>query len=160
LVKPISDPSSALPTNALLRTAYNAVSARIFAGVKAGGDFADLRPAHGNAMEQLELEDGLRLTEMAARAGITVQSMGELVDDLAAKGYLERRPDPDDRRAKRIHLTDRGRTNARIAKQATADLEDHLAGLLGQRQYEALRRSLGQIIARDTHNGDQRDAPG
>ena len=143
------DPSSPLPTNALLRTAYNAVSARIFAAVKAGRDFDDLRPAHGNAMEQLELEDGLRLTEMAARAGITLQSMGELVDDLEAKDYLERRPDPKDRRAKRIHLTKRGRTNARIAKQAVADVEDHLAELLGQQDYQRLRRSLQQIIARD-----------
>lgn len=156
----MSDSSPSLPTNALLRIAYNAVSARIFAGVKAGGDFDDLRPAHGNAMEQLELEDGLRLTEMAARAGITVQSMGELVDDLQAKGYLERRPDPNDRRAKRIHLTDRGRTNAHIAKRATADLEEHLAALLGQRQYQQLRRSLGQIITRDSQGGEQNDAPG
>ena len=151
------DSLSPLPTNALLRTAYNAVSARIFAGVKAGKDFDDLRPAHGNAMEQLELEDGLRLTEMAARAGITMQSMGELVDDLEAKGYLERRPDPKDRRAKRIHLTKRGRTNARIAKQATADVEDHLAKLLGQQHYQQLRQSLQQVIAADTREDEQRD---
>ncbi len=145
-----------LPTNALLRTAYNAVSARIFAAVKGGNDFDDLRPAHGNAMEQLELEDGLRLTEMAARAGVTVQSMGELVDDLETKGYLERRPDPRDRRAKRIHLTTRGRTNARIAKQATADVEDHLAELLGPQHYQLLRQSLEQIIAGDARD----DEPG
>ncbi len=151
------DSVSPPPTNALLRAAYNAVSARIFAGVKAGRDFDDLRPAHGNAMEQLELEDGLRLTEMAARAGITVQSMGELVDDLEAKRYLERRPDPTDRRAKRIHLTKRGRKNARIAKQATAAVEDHLAELLGQQHYQQLRRSLQQIIASDARDDEQRN---
>ena len=151
------DSLSPLPTNALLRSAYNAVSARIFAGVKAGKDFDDLRPAHGNAMEQLELEDGLRLTEMAARAGITVQSMGELVDDLEAKGYLERRPDPKDRRAKRIHLTTRGHKNARIAKQATADVEDHLVQLLGQQHYQQLRRSLHEIMAADARDDEQRD---
>lgn len=151
------DPFAPPPTNALLRTAYNAVSVRIFAGVKAGKDFDDLRPAHGNAMEQLELEDGLRLTEMAARAGITMQSMGELVDDLQAKGYLERRPDPKDRRAKCIHLTKRGRKNARIAKQATAAVEDHLAKLLGQQHYQQLRQSLQQIIATDTRDDEQRD---
>ena len=151
---------SPLPTNALLRTAYNAVSARIFAGVKAGKAFDDLRPAHGNAMEQLELEDGLRLTEMAARAGITVQSMGELVDDLETKGYLERRPDPNDRRAKRIHLTARGRKNARIAKQATADVEDHLAELLGQQHYHQLRHSLQQIITGGAPTDERRDTTG
>ena len=103
----MSEPSHSLPAHALLRTAYNALTGRVFAAVVTGADFNDLRPSHGNAMEQLDLEDGLRLTDMAARAGITVQSMGELVDDLEAKGYLERRPDPHDRRAKRIHLTER-----------------------------------------------------
>lgn len=146
-----------LPTNALLRTAYNVVSARIFSGVKAGNEFEDLRPAHGSAMEQLELEEGLRLTEMAGRAGMTVQSMGELVDDLETKGYLERRPDPDDRRAKRIHLTQRGRKNARVAKRATADVEDHLVELLGQRRYQLLRRALEEVIAAEA--GDDEKPP-
>lgn len=149
-------PSPPAPSNALLRIAYNAVSGRIFAAVKAGSQFEDLRPAHGNAMEQLELEDGLRLTEMAARAGITVQSMGELVDDLQAKGYLERRPDPGDRRAKRIHLTERGRLNARVAKRATADVEAHLAELLGQRRYQLLRHCLEEIAA-EPFDAEQRD---
>jgi len=156
----MSDTSSPLPTNALLRTAYNAVSARIFAAVKASNAFDDLRPAHGNAMEQLELEDGLRLTEMAARAGITVQSMGELVDDLETKGYLERRPDPNDRRAKRIHLTARGRKNARIAKRATADVEDHLAELLGHQHYQQLRHCLQQITAPGALDDEQRPTAG
>lgn len=139
--------SSQLPSSALLRTAYNALARRIFASVVSGNEFDDLRPAHGNAMEQLELEDGLRLTDIAARAGITVQSMGELVDDLEARGYLERRPDPDDRRAKRIYLTDRGKRNALVAKRATADVEDYLAELLGPRRYGLLRRALEDIAA-------------
>ncbi len=47
------------------------------------------------------------------------QSMGELVDDLETKGYVERRPDPADRRAKRIHLTERDeRTLAPSTRQS------------------------------------------
>ncbi len=152
----MTDPSHSLPTHALLRTAYNATAARIFAAVVAGNGFDDLRPSHGNAMEQLDLEDGLRLTEMAARAGITVQSMGELVDDLEMKGYLERRPDPDDRRAKRIYLTERGRKNARVAKQATVDVENSLAELLGQQRYQQLRHTLRDIIDVEAGNDGQR----
>ena len=135
-----------LPSSALLRLAYNALAARIYAAVVAGAAFSDLRPSHGNAMEQLELEDGLRLTDLAARAGMAAQSMGELVDDLEGKGYLERRPDPDDRRAKRIYLTDRGRENARVAKQATAEVEGSLAALLGEERYRDLRHTLKDII--------------
>lgn len=144
------------PSSALLRTAYNALAARIFASVVSGSDFDDLRPSHGNAMEQLEIEDGLRLTDLAARAGITVQSMGELVDDLEVKGYVERRPDPDDRRAKRIYLTDRGRKNARVAKRATADVENYLAELLGQQRYHLLRCTLEDIIAAEVGDDGQR----
>ena len=123
------------------------MAARIYAAVVAGTAVDDLRPAHGNAMEQLELEDGLRLTDLATRAGMTAQSMGELVDDLEGKGYLERRPDPDDRRAKRIYLTGRGRENARVAKQTIAEVEAALAELLGERRYDELRRALEAIIA-------------
>jgi len=97
------DPST--PT--LLRTAYNVVSAAIYRAIAETGA-TDMRPAHGNAMEMLAIQDGLRLTDIAARAGMAPQSMGELVDDLVSKGYLERHEDPTDRRAKRIYLTDKG----------------------------------------------------
>lgn len=152
----MTDSPHGLPTSALLRTAYNALSARIFASVVSDTDFDDLRPSHGNAMEQLEIEDGLRLTDLAARAGITVQSMGELVDDLEVKGYVERRPDPDDRRAKRIYLTDRGLKNTRVAKRATADVENYLAELLGEQHYLLLRRALEDIIAAEAGDDGQR----
>lgn len=151
----MTDSPNGPPSSALLRTAYNALAGRIFASVVSGTDFDDLRPSHGNAMEQLELEDGLRLTDLAARAGITAQSMGELVDDLEAKGYLERRPDPEDRRAKRIYLTDRGLKNALVAKRATADVEHYLAELLGQQRYRLLRRALEDIIAAEDDEDGQ-----
>lgn len=150
-----SDSIRGLPTSALLRTAYNALASRIFASVVSGAEFDDLRPSHGNAMEQLELEDGLRLTDLAVRAGITAQSMGELVDDLEFKGYVERHPDPKDRRAKRIYLTGRGRKNARVGKRATADVEDYLAERLGQERYELLRSTLEHIVAAEAGGDGQ-----
>ena len=144
-----------LPTSALLRTAYNTLAARIYAAVVAGTAVDDLRPAHGNAMEQLEMDDGLRLTDLATRAGMTAQSMGELVDDLEGKGYLERRPDPSDRRAKRIYLTAQGRENARVAKQAIAEVEAALIELLGEQHYGELRRALEDIIAAGANDDDK-----
>ena len=152
----MTNPAHSPPSSALLRTAYNALAARIFASVVSGTEFDDLRPSHGNAMEQLELEDGLRLTDLASRAGITAQSMGELVDDLEAKGYVERRADPNDRRAKRIHLTNRGKKNARVAKRATADVEKYLAEIVGKQRYELLRSTLEEIIAAEAHDDGQR----
>lgn len=148
----MTDSSHRLPTSALLRTAYNALAARVYASVVSGTEFDDLRPSHGNVLEQLELENGLRLTDMAVRAGITAPSMGELVDDLESKGYLERRPDPVDRRAKRIYLTERGLKNTGLGKRAQADVENYLAELLGEQRYHLLRGILEDIIAAEAHD--------
>jgi DNA-binding MarR family transcriptional regulator len=136
-----SDPT----TTTLLRTAYNVLSSNIYRGVLAAG-VTDMRPAHGNAMEMLAIEDGLRLTDIAARAGMAPQSMGELVDDLVAKGYLERREDPEDRRAKRIYLTQRGKATADASRAAVREVEKRLVDLLGERQYRQIRRHLADII--------------
>ena len=114
---PQPDPGEA--TTTLLRTAYNAMSAAIYRHVEQAAG-AGLRPAHGNALEMLAVEDGLRLTDIAAQAGMTTQSMGELVDDLVTKGYLRRQEDPADRRAKRIYLTGKGRQAADAGHAATA----------------------------------------
>ena len=138
------EPGPGLATTTLLRTAYNAMSAAIYRAVaQAAG--AGLRPAHGNALEMLAIEDGLRLTDIAAQAGMTTQSMGELVDDLVAKGYLRRQEDPADRRAKRIYLTGQGRQAADAGEAATRTAEQQLQAALGPRQYQQLRRNLAAI---------------
>jgi MarR family transcriptional regulator, temperature-dependent positive regulator of motility len=134
-------PAPADPTSALLRKAYNALAAGIYqAVVHAGGK--DLRPAHGNVLEMLAIEDGLRLTDIAALAGMATQSMGELVDDLVRKEYIERRVDPADRRAKRIHLTAKGRAHADSSWVAVGQAESELVALLGAQRYEQLRTDL------------------
>ena len=141
---PGPDPS----TTTLLRTAYNALSAAIYRAVAQTGA-TDMRPAHGNAMEMLDIQDGLRLTDIAARAGMAPQSMGELVDDLVSKGYLERHEDPADRRAKRIYLTQKGRTTAAASKVAVRQIERQISEMLGARHYQQMRRNLAAIAELD-----------
>jgi DNA-binding MarR family transcriptional regulator len=139
-------PGPAPPTSALLRTAYNVLAAGIYqAVVHAGGK--DLRPAHGNVLEMLAIEDGLRLTDIAGRAGIATQSMGELVDDLVRRQYIERRADPADRRAKRIYLTEKGRAHADSSWVAVRKAESHIRELLGPQRYEQLRADLTAVAA-------------
>jgi DNA-binding MarR family transcriptional regulator len=84
--------------------------------------FAGLTPAHQAVFENLD-PGGTRLTELAARAGITHQSMSELVSVLEQRGYLERRPDPGDGRARIVRLTARGRQMARRAIKEMAAIE-------------------------------------
>ncbi|MDP8942675.1 MAG: MarR family winged helix-turn-helix transcriptional regulator [Actinomycetota bacterium] len=142
-----------IATPGLLRRAYNALSARLFTGVVVAG-FEDLRPAHGNVLEHLSERppEALRLVDLAARAGMTPQSMGELVDDLEARGYVERRPDPADRRAKRVHLTDKGLACARAAERSMREVERQLVAALGDAEYRRLRAALEQVL-------DARPAP-
>ena len=68
----VPEPSPDPSTPTLLRTAYNVISAAIYRAVVQTGA-TDLRPAHGNAMEMLAIEDGLRLTDLAARAAMAPQ---------------------------------------------------------------------------------------
>jgi DNA-binding MarR family transcriptional regulator len=141
---PGPDPST--PT--LLRTAYNVLSAAIYRAIADTGA-TDMRPAHGNAMEMLAIQDGLRLTDIAARAGMAPQSMGELVDDLVSKGYLERQEDPTDRRAKRLYLTDKGHATTAASKVALRQVEEEISEILGTQQYRQMRRNLAAIAELD-----------
>jgi DNA-binding MarR family transcriptional regulator len=145
-------PIDKIPTAGLLRLAYNIISGRIFTAV-AGAGYSDLRPSHGNVMEQLTFQDGLRLTDLAAFAGMTAQSMSELVDELERRGYVERRPDPTDRRAKRIHLTEKGHTNVRAGIIAAEEADQYVLELIGQQRHHELRDILEQIIAADEGRG-------
>lgn len=146
-------PIDQVPIAGLLHLAYNTLSVRIFTSV-AGAGYSDLRPSHGNVLESLTYEDGLRLTDLAAFAGMTAQSMSELVDDLEHRGYVERRPDPMDRRAKRIHLTEKGHANIRAGMAAAQESDRHVSRLVGQQRYDELRDILQQIIAADEARGE------
>ena len=142
----MASPDPSTPT--LLRTAYNVLSAAIYRAVSQAGA-TGMRPAHGNAMEMLSIQDGLRLTDIAARAGMAPQSMGEIVDDLVAKGYLARHEDPADRRAKRIYLTQKGRQTAQASRIALGEVEQRISEILGVRNYQEMRRTLAAIAEID-----------
>lgn len=111
--------------------------------------FVEVRPAHGRVFENLD-RSGTRLSDLAARAQMTHQSMSELVDGLVVAGYLERQPDPADRRAKLICLTPKGRQMLRLAVKEIAQLEvawfGQLRSLTG---VDRLRYALQTAI--DTH---------
>lgn len=132
------------PTPRLLSLAYNKTSAVIYQRLQEGG-ITDTRPSHGNVMEHLAFEDGLRLNDLATRAGITPQSMGQFVDELEVLGYVERRPDPDDRRAKRIHLTRKGKRSNQVEWKVIGDVEAALEHLLGKKRLGDLRKALATI---------------
>src|SRR5713101_1932960 len=66
-----------------------------------------LRPRHAAVLAYLD-EDGIRATELARLSRQQKQVVGRIVDELEELGYVERRPDPRDRRAKLVVPTQRG----------------------------------------------------
>jgi DNA-binding MarR family transcriptional regulator len=130
---------------ALLRIPREATVRRVLAGLAAAG-FGDVRPAHFTVFQHMPPE-GIRLTALAEEALLTKQSMGYLVDDLEALGYVERVPDPADRRAKVVRLTARGRAVEETVRATIREIEADWAARLGQEEYEHLTRLLRALIA-------------
>ncbi len=106
--------------------------------------FDDIRPSHGAIFANLD-DDGTRPSELARRAEMTKQAMGELIADLEAKGYVERRPDPGDGRASLVALTERGRLVDRTADDAIERIEKQYVRRLGRARYDELLNLLGEL---------------
>ncbi len=132
------------PTVTLLRLAYNLLSKEIGAAVAEVAP--EQRPSHGNVMEQLQFRDPMRPGDIADAAGITPQSVGELVDQLEDLGHVERRPDPTDRRAKLVYRTEKGKRAGNAAADAVRRIEQKLGEELGERTLETIRRGLADIV--------------
>ncbi|MGW3247516.1 MarR family winged helix-turn-helix transcriptional regulator [Streptomyces sp. NPDC001070] len=126
-----------------LLAAAGALTAAIHDGVVARG-FDDLRPAHGFAFARMSA-GGATVTELAGHLGVTRQAAGQLVDELVAKGYAERRPHPDDARARLVVLTERGKACTRAAEEAAAEAVRPWADALGADRLRALCADLGRL---------------
>ena len=91
---------------ALLRVPWEAVQRHMLERLHERG-FDDLDAAHLNVF-QYPGPQGARPTQLASRLRVSKQALNYLLRELERLGYLERRPDPDDLRSKRVALTPRG----------------------------------------------------
>ena len=130
---------------ALLRVPFQAIMTRIAQGLVALG-YTDLRPAHFAVFQHM-LPRGRRLTELAEVAQMTKQSMGVLVDYLEERGYVQRKPDPLDRRAKIVCYTDKGREVEKRAREMIQGIESEWAQDVGEERFQQFRQTLKDIIA-------------
>ncbi len=107
--------------------------------------YPEVKPSH-NAVFGTLPSAGARTADMAARAGITRQSMGEVVRDMVDLGIVEMAPDPDDRRAKIVTFTAYGLGLARAGRQHIVDLEARFADELGADRYGAARDVIERVV--------------
>jgi DNA-binding MarR family transcriptional regulator len=136
-------PGQADNTIAMLGRAYSLLGFRIVDGV-VGAGFPQ-KPSHSAVFAQIRAE-GSRLTELARGANMTPQAMGELVDELETLGYVERRPDPTDRRAKLIVLTSRGHECIAAGIATIQGIEERIDQILGPQGHAQLRRLLSTLL--------------
>jgi len=129
----------------LLLAAFQLFEDRIVDGIRSLG-FSDFRLSDTYVFRNLDPE-GSRITTLAKRARVTKQSMSEFVRGLESRGYVQRRPDPRDGRAKRVHLTDRGRSLNEAARRVHRELVEEWAEALGASQFGHLRALLGALLA-------------
>jgi DNA-binding MarR family transcriptional regulator len=107
--------------------------------------YADLRAPHLQVFGNLGVE-GIRLTDLAAKAQLSLAATSELVSQLQELGYLERRPDASDRRAKLIFPTHRGLRALEDAGDRVAEIEQHWAQIAGKKRFEAACRTMQDLL--------------
>jgi DNA-binding MarR family transcriptional regulator len=111
-------------------------------------EFADIRPTHGCVFRFVR-GSGMRLTVLAEMAGMTKQSVGEVVDDLVARGYVKRVADPDDKRAKLICLTDRGERAQATGLALFAKVEKQWVKRYGAERIAQTRELLEEVAVNE-----------
>ncbi len=128
---------------ALLRLPWEAVTHRILQALHEHG-FDDIDAPQLSVLLWPGPE-GMRPSDLAARMRVTKQALNYLLGDLERLGYLERHPDPDDRRARRIALTDRGRALVPVIRNAVSEIEREWADALGPERFARLRDLLLEL---------------
>jgi DNA-binding MarR family transcriptional regulator len=121
-----------------------AVQDELYARLEDAGH-GDLTRLHGAVIAHLD-DEGTRATELARRSGRHKQIIGRIVDELEELGYVERRPERVDRRAKLVVPTARGREVMRLSDQIIRDIERRQAAALGEEEYEAFKHTLGALV--------------
>ena len=91
--------------------------------------------------------------ELATRLGVSKQAVGKVLDEMERRGFVERRPDPSDRRARRVRLTAHGKLASATALRLGGEIEAALRARVGDKQVAALRSALLAYV--EDHGGGE-----
>jgi DNA-binding MarR family transcriptional regulator len=128
----------------LLRLLYQHHAQDVEEALREAG-FGDLRPAHANVFPFVPPE-GITVSELAGLARVRKQTMAQAVEELERLGYVERRPNPRDRRSRLVFLTGRGNSVKPVTHATAARVEERWAELTSPEELEALRASLLHLL--------------
>lgn len=83
----------------------------------------DMTMSQGWVLVHLIRENGLNQSELAQRLEIATVTTSKLIDRLEARGFVERRADPGDRRSKRIYATEAARRVVKVMTKTIAEVD-------------------------------------
>jgi DNA-binding MarR family transcriptional regulator len=133
-----------VPFPALLRAARRAYGAAIRAALADAG--CDDMPRNGSYVIGAIARTGASLSQIITGLGVSKQAAGQLVDTLVTRGYLDRSPDPDDRRRLTVTLTERGHAAATVIRSVIERVDADLAGRVGAEHVAHTRATLAALI--------------
>jgi DNA-binding MarR family transcriptional regulator len=136
-----------LPIGQLLGNLLRLFRADLARRGEGGEGLKGIRPAHLQVFGTIKA-GGTRLTDLAAWSDISLSAMAELVDDLEQLGYVERRPDPSDGRAKLVCLTERGWDAMREGRRQIERIEVDWAATMGRHRFDSLASDLQLLLDR------------
>jgi DNA-binding MarR family transcriptional regulator len=136
----------------LLARLGQASSRRFHAALEPDG----LHPRDFGVMNIVAAQPGISQQRLHEQTGIDPSSMVAVIDELERMGLAERRPQPDDRRARAIYLTPAGEeTLKRVRAMAAALQREFFAGLSKEEQ-----RTLHQLLRKLAQARAAADSPG
>ena len=102
--------------------------------------------------------DGMRPSEAAELAGLSKQTVNDLLGELERTGYLERKPHPDDGRGRIVRLTPRGKRLQQTTHRISRELEAEWAAQIGTKRITSLKRTLEDMLTASAqgHQPDRR----
>ncbi len=114
--------------------------------------YTQLSATHLTILSYIE-PTGTRIVTLAERAGMTKQSMGDLIRELEAQGYVERSLDPNDKRAFIIKMAQNNGSFMTDAFAIMAEIQAEYAAALGGSGLDDLRRLLKLLLNRNGFGG-------
>jgi DNA-binding MarR family transcriptional regulator len=119
----------------------------LLAGEFTAAGYPEVRPAYGSILLPLWEEDDLRMGELGARARLAKQTMTTMVRLMERDGLVTRAPDPDDGRAQRVRLTDRGQELRAVASRVLRKLDRRLRERLTDREIATFESCLQEVMS-------------
>jgi len=114
--------------------------------------FSGMQPSYPRLLGNLDTE-GTRISGLSRRMGISRQAVAQLVKEIEAAGFVERRPDPQDGRGVIVAFTPKGREGLATAVEVMGEIETEYAEVIGDAGLDELKRHLKAILDRFDRQG-------